>query len=59
MTAKVTQRTELGPLVALPTARHARLDRGMRLRLAQCAQLMLTSDVAWDRDFLAQAVRRT
>ena len=49
MIVKVTQRTELGPLVALPTARHARLDRGMRLRLAQCAQL--TPDVVWDRDF--------
>ena len=49
--AKVTQRTELGPLRALPTVRQARIERGMRLRLTQCAQLMLTSDVAWDRDF--------
>ena len=51
MIAKVTQRTELGPLRALPTVRQARIERGMRLSLAQCAQLTLTSDVAWDRDF--------
>ena len=51
MIAKVPQRTELGPLRALPTIRQARIERGMRLSLAQCAQLMLTSDVAWDRDF--------
>ena len=46
MIAKVTQRTELGPLRALPTVRQARIERGMRLGLAQCAQLTLTSDVA-------------
>ena len=51
MMAKVTQRTELGPLRALPTVRQARIERGMRLGLAQCAQLTLTSDVAWNRDF--------
>ena len=51
MMAKVTQRTELGPLRALPTVRQARIERGMRLSLAQCARLTLTSDVAWDRDF--------
>ena len=51
MIAKVTQRTELGPLRALPTVRQARIERGMRLSLAQCAQLTLTSDVAWNRDF--------
>jgi hypothetical protein len=39
---KVTQRTELGPLRALPTVRQARIERGMRLGLAQCAQLTLT-----------------
>jgi len=50
MMAKVTQRTELGPLRALPTVRQARIERGMRLSLTQCAQLMLASDVAWDRD---------
>ena len=33
MTAKVTKRTELGPLVALPTARHARVERGKGLSL--------------------------
>ena len=49
--AKVTQRTELGPLRALPTVRQARIERGMRLGLAQCAQLTLTPDFVWDRDF--------
>jgi hypothetical protein len=49
MIAKVTQRTELGPLRALPTVRQARIERGMRLGLAQCAQL--TPDFMWDRDF--------
>jgi hypothetical protein len=34
MMAKVTQRTELGPLRALPTVRQARIERGMRLGLA-------------------------
>jgi hypothetical protein len=48
--AKVTQRTELGPLRALPTVRQARIERGMRLGLAQCAQLTFTPDVVWDRD---------
>jgi hypothetical protein len=51
MIAKVTQRTELGPLRALPTVRQARIERGMRLGLAQCAQITLTPDVVWDRDF--------
>ena len=51
MMAKVTQRTELGPPRALPTVRQARIERGMRLSLTQCAQLMLTPDAAWDRDF--------
>jgi hypothetical protein len=32
MIAKVTQRTEFGPLRALPTARRARVERGNRLR---------------------------
>ena len=45
----MTQRTELGPLRALPTVRQARIERGMRLGLAQCAQL--TPDSVWDRDF--------
>jgi len=49
MMAKVTQRTELGPLRTLPTVRQARIERGMRLGLAQCAQL--TPDFVWDRDF--------
>ena len=49
MMAKVTQRTELGPLRALPAVRQARIERGTRLGLAQCAQL--TPDVVWDRDF--------
>ncbi|MBW2161063.1 MAG: hypothetical protein JRH14_14075, partial [Deltaproteobacteria bacterium] len=49
MMAKVTQRTELGPLRALPMVRQARTERGMRLSLAQCAQL--TPDFAWDRGF--------
>jgi hypothetical protein len=49
MIAKVTQRTELGPLGALPTVPQARIERGMRLGLAQCAQL--TPDVVWGRDF--------
>jgi hypothetical protein len=48
---KMTQRTELGPLRALPTVRQARIERGMRLGLAQRAQLTLTPDVVWDRDF--------
>ena len=48
MIAKVTQRTELGPFRALPTVRQARIERGMRLGLAQCAQLTLTPDVVWD-----------
>ena len=51
MLAKVTQRTELGPLVALPTVRQARIEHGMRLGLAQCTQLTPTRDFAWDRDF--------
>ena len=29
----------------------ARIERGMRLSLAQCAQLMLMPDVVWDRGF--------
>ena len=51
MMAKVTQPTELGPLRALPTVREARIERGMRPSFAQCAQLTLTSDVAWEPDF--------
>ena len=51
MMAKVTQRTELGPLRTLPTVRQARIERGMRLGLAQCAQLTRTPDFLWDRDF--------
>ena len=49
MMAKVTQRTELGPLRTLPAVRQARIERGMRLGLAQCAQL--TPDFVWDRDY--------
>jgi hypothetical protein len=33
MMTKMTQRTELGPLVGLPTARHARVERGNRSAL--------------------------
>ena len=51
MMAKVTQRTELGPRRTLPTVRQARIERGMRLGLAQCAQLTLRPDFVWDRDF--------
>ena len=51
MMAKVSQRPELGTLHALPTVRQARIERGMRLGLAQCAQLTLTPDFVWDRDF--------
>jgi hypothetical protein len=50
MIAKETKRTELGPLLAWPTARHARVERGTCLSPAQCAQLTLTPDVVWDRD---------
>ncbi len=49
MIAKATQRTELGPSPALPTARHARAERAMHLRSAQRAQL--TPNVEWDRSF--------
>jgi hypothetical protein len=45
MIAKVTQRTELGPLVALPTARHARVERGNRLSPTQHAQLCMDCHV--------------
>jgi hypothetical protein len=38
MIAKVTERTELGPLRTLPMARHARAERGNRLSPAQRAQ---------------------
>ena len=41
MIAKVSQPTELGPLRALPTARHAQVDRGIRLSPAQYAQLRM------------------
>jgi hypothetical protein len=41
MIAKVAKRIELGPLRALRTARHARVDRGIRLSPAQCAQLCM------------------
>jgi hypothetical protein len=51
MMAKVTQRPELGALRALPTVRQARIERGMGLSLTQCAQLMLTLDVVWNRGF--------
>ncbi|NOQ83672.1 MAG: hypothetical protein GQ551_06655 [Myxococcales bacterium] len=47
----MTQRTELGPSRALPTARQARVERGIRHSPTQCAQLTLTPDVVWDRDF--------
>jgi hypothetical protein len=47
--AKVTQRTELRPLRAFPTVRQARIERGIRLGLAQCAQLTL--DFVWERAF--------
>jgi hypothetical protein len=50
MMAKVSQRTELGALSALPTIRQARIERGMRHSPAQRAQLTLTPDVVWDRD---------
>lgn len=33
MSAKVTQRTELGPVRAFPTARYARVERGNGLSL--------------------------
>ena len=49
--AKVTKRTELGPLRALPTARHARVERAFRLSPLQCAHLTLMPDIVWDRDF--------
>jgi hypothetical protein len=55
MMAKVTQRTELRPLRAFPTVRRARIERGMRLGLAQCPQFTPTPtptpDFVWDRDF--------
>ena len=41
MIAKVTQRTEFGPLVALPTARRARVEHGNRLSPTQSAQLCM------------------
>jgi hypothetical protein len=47
MIARVTKRTELGPLRALPAAPYARVDRGIRLSPAWSAQLTLTSDVVW------------
>jgi len=56
MIAKGTQRTELGPSRGLPTARHARVERGSRVRPSQCAQLRLAPDVVWNQTF-AQAAR--
>ena len=41
MIAKVTQRTESGPSRASPTARHTRVERGMRLSPTQYAQLCM------------------
>jgi hypothetical protein len=41
MIATVTKRTELGPLAALPTARHARVERGNRFTLGS------TRSCAW------------
>jgi hypothetical protein len=41
MIAKVTQRTEIGTLRALPTARHARVERGNRFSPTQYAQLCM------------------
>ena len=56
MIAKVTQRTELGPSRGLPTARHARVERGSR-SAGPCAQLRLAPDVVWI-ETVAQAARR-
>jgi hypothetical protein len=39
MSERVTERTQLGPLRALPTARHARVEHGNRLSPMQYAQL--------------------
>ena len=50
MIAKVTQRTELGPLRALATARHARVECAFRRIPLQCAHLTLMPDSAWDPD---------
>ncbi len=47
MMEKVAQRTELGPLRALPTVRQARIKRGIRHSPTCSAQLTLTSDVVW------------
>jgi hypothetical protein len=41
MMTKMTQRTELGSLVGLPTARHARVERGNRFALGS------TRSCAW------------
>ena len=41
----MTERTELGPLPALPTARHAAIECGIRLSPAQYGQLAPTPDV--------------
>jgi hypothetical protein len=41
MIAKVVKRAELGPLRALPTVRHARNERGIRLSPVQYAQLRM------------------
>ncbi len=56
MIARVTQPTELGPSRALPTAGHARAERGNRLSSAQCARL--TPDVVRDRGFRSGGASR-
>jgi hypothetical protein len=48
MSERVTERTQLGPLRALPTARHARVEHGNRLSPMQYAQLTPTPDVVSD-----------
>jgi hypothetical protein len=50
MIARLTKRTELGPPRALPTVRHARVDRGIRLSPPP-VRAQFTPDVVWDRDF--------
>ncbi len=49
MIARMTKPIELRPSRALPTARQARVEHGIRLRPAQCAQLTHTPDAGWDR----------
>lgn len=50
--ARMTHRTELGPLRTLPTARHVRVESGLRLGPAQCAQTSRGNET------FAQAARR-